>query len=482
MRYMRRMRPAFNPALSVVLAAILVGCASVPASPEATSPPADGNFLSDEAGLPLNTRWWTQFGDPDLANLVDLALSANKSLDVAAANLRAAEASAAGARLEESYSTSTSASGEVGRAARSGQDVSVSAQGGLGASWEFDAFGRIEAQIAAAEFDVEAARQARRDIAVIVASQTALNYVQMRGAQTRLEVARKNAQTQAEGLDLLNTLFENGRATRLDLERAEAQYRTTLASLPRYEAAIQSARNALAALTGQAASDPDNLLVGLVSAGSEIPEHDGPIMTGSVSELVRRRPDIREAEAAIGRQLALGEAARAQLFPTVTLNANLLAVFDDSNDVGDLSSFGFGIGPSINWAGPDLRRVRANIAVADAVSEAAIAQYEQTVLNALSEVESALTDYANELRRRDDLERAAASARRAIDLARLRFEEGLDDYLDVLEAQRTLLAAEDQLAESRLQSSNLAITAYRALGGVEFLNGDPQAAPGIALE
>lgn len=205
-------------------------------------------------------------------------------------------------------------------------------------------------------------------------------------------------------------------------------------------------------------------------------------MTGSVSELVRRRPDIREAEAAIGRQLALGEAARAQLFPTVTLNANLLAVFDDSNDVGDLSSFGFGIGPSISWAGPDLRRVRANIAVADAVSEAAIAQYEQTVLNALSEVESALTDYTNELRRRDDLERAAASARRAIDLARLRFEEGLDDYLDVLEAQRTLLAAEDQLAESRLQSSNLAITAYRALGGVEFLNGDPQAAPGIALE
>ena len=479
---MRGMKAVFNLSLPVAAVAILAGCASVPERPEEAALPVGGDFLSVEAELPFNTQWWTQFGDPELTALVDRALSANKSLELASANLRAAEASALGARLGRSYSTSADTTAEVGRAARSGEDVDLSVQGGLGASWEFDAFGRIEAQIAAAEFDVEAARQARRDVAVIVASETARNYVQMRGAQTRLEVARKNAQTQAEGLELLQTLFDNGRATRLDLERAEAQYRTTLASLPRYEATIQSSRNALAALTGRAANDPDASLANLVSTRLDIPEHEGAIATGSLAELVRRRPDIREAEATIGRQLALGEAARADLFPTITLNADLFALFDDSNNVGDLSSFGFGIGPSISWAGPDLRRVRADIAVADAVSEAAIAQYEQTVLNALSEVESALTDYTNELRRRDDLQRAAASARRAIDLARLRFEEGLDDYLDVLEAQRTLLTAEDQLAESRLQSSSLAIAAYRALGGVELLDGTSQADPEMALE
>ncbi|MDX1291910.1 MAG: TolC family protein, partial [Hyphomonas sp.] len=287
-------------------------------------------------------------------------------------------------------------------------------------------------------------------------------------AQRRLAVARQNAETQAEGLHLLQTLFENGRATRLDLERADAQYRTTLASVPRLEATVHSSRNALAALTGQAANAPSGILGDLVASVGDIPEHRGAIMAGSVEDLVRRRPDIRAAEAAIARQLALGDAARADLFPTITINANVLALFDETNNIGDVDSFGFGIGPSIRWAGPDLRRVRANIDVSDARTEAVIAQYEQTVLNALSEVETALSDYANELKRRDDLQSAAASARRALDLARLRFEEGLDDYLDVLDAQRTLLTAEDQLAESRLQSSSLAVGAYRALGGIEM--------------
>jgi len=359
--------------------------------------------------------------------------------------------------------------------------VRASIQGALGASWEYDAFGRIEAQIAAAEFDVEAARQARRDVAVIVASETALNYVQLRGAQRRLAVARKNADTQSEGLDLLQTLLDNGRATRLDMERAEAQYRTTLASLPRYEAAIESAKSALAALTGQPANSRSSLVMELVTSADDIPEHRGAIMAGSVEDLVRRRPDIRSAEVLIARQLALGDAARADLFPTITVNANVLALFDDANDIGDLTSFGFGVGPSISWAWPDLRRVRANIDATDARTDAAIAQYEQTVLNALSEVESALSEYTNELKRRDDLKRAAASAQRAIELARLRFEEGLDDYLDVLEAQRTLLTAEDQLAESRLQSSSRAIAAYRALGGIEMPN-QYGTEPAIALE
>ncbi|MGB3624296.1 MAG: TolC family protein, partial [Henriciella sp.] len=357
---------------------------------------------------------------------------------------------------------------EIGRAAREGADVTLAGDANLGASWELDAFGRIAAQIEAAEFDVEAARQARRDVAVIIASQTALNYVELRGAQRRLEVARSNADTQAEGLELLQTLLENGRATQLDLDRAEAQYRTTLAQLPVFEAIIQSSRSALAALIGQPAPAPDPALLALAVEAGDIPEHEGAILTGRVEDFIRRRPDIRQAEALIASQLALGEAARADLFPTISFNANLFALFDDTTNFDDFSSFGFGIGPSISWAGPDLRRVRASIDIADAQSVAAMARYEETVINALSEVEAALSDYASELRRRDDLQKAVVSARRALELARLRFEEGLDDYLDVLDAQRTLLDAEDRLAESRLQASRRAIAAYRALGGVEF--------------
>lgn len=451
-----------------VAAIVLAGCAAAPPNLSMPDVPVQGAYLNEAAGANLDVDWWKRFEDPTLTALIEQSLSANRSLEQAAANVRVAEALASGARLDRSYAASSSLDGEIGRTARPDQDVEVSVQGGLAASWEFDAFGRIEAQIAAAEFDVEAARQARRDLAVIVASETALNYMRLRGAQRRLAVARQNAETQAEGLHLLQTLFENGRATRLDLERAEAQYRTTLASVPRFEATVHSSRNALAALTGQAANAPSGILGDLVASVGDIPEHRGAIMAGSVEDLVRRRPDIRAAEAAIARQLALGDAARADLFPTITINANVLALFDDTNNIGDVDSFGFGIGPSIRWAGPDLRRVRANIDVSDARTEAVIAQYEQTVLNALSEVETALSDYANELKRRDDLQSAAASARRALDLARLRFEEGLDDYLDVLDAQRTLLTAEDQLAESRLQSSSLAVGAYRALGGIEM--------------
>jgi multidrug efflux system outer membrane protein len=198
--------------------------------------------------------------------------------------------------------------------------------------------------------------------------------------------------------------------------------------------------------------------------------------------MIRRRPDIRRAEALIGRQLALSEATRADLFPTVSLNLDLSSIFDDTNDVGDLTSLGFGFGPSIQWAGPDLRRVRADIDISDARAEAEIAAYEDTVITALSEVEIALTNYTQELARRADLQQAAASAKRALELASLRFEEGQDDFLDVLEAQRTVLDAEDRLAESRLQASVQAIAAYRALGGVGLLDEAEPSTPEIILE
>lgn len=446
----------------------MTACATAPERPQRSQLDVADSFMAPGLETEFDNRWWAQFDDPALSALIEEALSANKTLDVAAANVRIAEAVAARARLDRSFATGASADAEVGRAARDGADVALSADANLGASWELDTFGRIGAQIEAAEFDVEAARQARRDVAVIIASQTALSYIEMRAAQRRLEVARRNAETQAEGLELLGSLFENGRATQLDLDRAEAQYRTTLAQQPVFEAIIQSSRSALAALTGQPANAPAPGLLALSQEAGDIPEHEGAIVTGAVEDFIRRRPDIRQAEAAIASQLALGEAARADLFPTITFNANLFALFDDNSNFDDFSSFGFGIGPAISWAGPDLRRVRANISIADAQSEAAMAGYEATVINALSEVQSSLSDYASELRRRENLQKAVVSARRALELARLRFEEGLDDYLDVLEAQRTLLDAEDRLADSRLQSSRGAIAAYRALGGVDF--------------
>ena len=199
---------------------------------------------------------------------------------------------------------------------------------------------------------------------------------------------------------------------------------------------------------------------------SDIPELKNTLLTGSPDGMIRRRPDIRQAETEIARRLALSEAERARLFPTLSFDGNLLAVFNSDNRIDRLSSFGFNFGPALVWEGPDLRRVRADIALSDAQTKQAYAVYEQTVLQALSDVETALSNAKNEVQRRDDLIKAAEASRTALELAQLRFDEGLDDFLDVLEAQRTLLENEDRLTQSRLETTRLAILTYRELGGV----------------
>ena len=408
--------------------------------------------------------WWTGFADPLLDQLIAAALAENKDLAVAAANIETARATLARQTLDGSFSTSAAASAEISRAARDGADTELSGSGQIGASWEFDAFGGIAASIEGAVFQVEQLREIRRDVAVTVAAETALAYVDYRGNQVRLSVAQSNAELQGESVELLNVLFENGRATRLDVERAEAQYRTTLASLPLLEINIRSAAIRLAVLTGRTDFAPSDALA--QQAGSEIVIPRPPIAlgVGTPQDLIRRRPDIRAAEADIARRLALGEAERARLFPTLTFNADLLSLFTEDNS--GIESFGFGIGPAIRWDGPDLRRVRGDIDIADAQTRAAFASYERTIVEALGEIELALVSYSEEQKRRPDLEAAANFAARALELARLRFDEGIDDFLDVIDAQRTLLDAQDRLESNRLATTRQAIATYRALGGI----------------
>jgi len=197
-----------------------------------------------------------------------------------------------------------------------------------------------------------------------------------------------------------------------------------------------------------------------------IPVLTASLNTGTPESLLRRRPDVRLAEARLGAALALTEAARADLFPRITLNANLLGLVRNRGVAISEDSIGFDIGPAISWAGPDLRRVYAGIDVSDARASRLVAEYEASVLNALADVETALTDLAAEQRRTEDLEAAQNSARRALELASLRFREGLDSYLNVLDAQRTLLDAEDRLAVNRAETARRAIRAYRSLGGI----------------
>lgn len=456
------------------LALFLSGCASiaVPPGPDssalsAAKASAPQQFFNAEgANLPLAAQWWEGFNDDLLTALIEKTLAENRQLEVAQANIAIANAGLARQQLDRSYSTRSGVNADLGRASAPNRDIAATVSGSLGASWEYDAFGRIAASIKAAELNAEAARQARQDIAVIVSSETALAYVDLRGAQRRLAVARENAQTQAQSLELLNQLFENGRATQLDVSRAESQYRTTLSDLPRFEAVIDSAISRLSALTGVNASAPDNTLMSLKRDAAPIPSLNSSFGIGSPQDLLRRRPDIREAETNIARRLALSDVERARLFPTLTFNADINTLFGNGNRLDQLSSFGFGFGPALRWEGPDLRRVRAEIDIADAQTKRAYSVYEQVVTQALADVETALSNRLNEQKRRGDLVQAETAARAALEIANLRFEEGIDDFLDVLDAQRTLLAAQDRLAENQLQTVRLTVLVYRELGGI----------------
>ncbi|MBK8198152.1 MAG: TolC family protein [Acidobacteria bacterium] len=452
-------------ALAVVLAA--TACAGVPEAPVPGVPviaPGEA-FPALPGGSAPESAWWTGFDDPEVQRLVETALTRSPVLRGADASVAEAEALLRLALLGRSPSLSSSASATASRPTGGDDDFEASGNAGLAADWELDAFGRLGAAIEAARFDEAAARELRRDIAVSVASETALAYIDLRSAEARLAVAGKNAATQKESLGLVQTLFDNGRANELDLNRSQTQYRTTLASLPVFEASIADARSRLAALTGSPATLPAPVTP---DAGrtARVPRLAATVSAGSPEEMLRRRPDVRLAEARIGAALALGDAARANLFPRITLNADLFGVIRDSGVAFNEDSIGLSFGPAISWAGPDLRRVYAQIDVNDARTMGAAADYEAAVLDALSDAETALSNYVTERQRRADLEAAFSSAKRAYELARLRFQEGLDSSLDVLDAQRTLLDAEDRLAVNEAEIARRAVRAYRSLGGI----------------
>ncbi|MFN7054836.1 TolC family protein [Hyphomonas sp.] len=447
---------------------LCAGCISVPPAPDLDiSEPASTEFRAPASGEPVSAEWWQSFSDPALAGLVERALRASPALRGADFSVAEAEALLRLAILESGPTLSSRAGASAGRQAGAASSrIDASANAALTAGWEFDLFGRLAASIEAARLDTVAVRELRRDIAVSIASETALAYVNLRGAEARLDVARRNVGAQEESLELVRSLFDNGRVTQLDLERAETQYRTTLASLPVFEADREAALSRLAALTGLPASAPGSLPEELLASPGEVPVLSAPIAAGTPEDLLRRRPDIRAAEARIGSALALGDVARANLFPTLTLNAGVSGLLRNRGQAISGTTIGFDIGPAISWSGPDLRQVYARIDASDARTGRLAADYENAVLNALAETETALTDLLTEQRRTPELEAAVAAARRAADLATLRYREGLDSYLGVLDAQRTLLDAEDRLALNRIETARRAIRAYRSLGGI----------------
>jgi multidrug efflux system outer membrane protein len=413
-----------------------------------------------------NSRW-RGFNDGKLNHLVELAIGSNYDLRIASANIREARA----LRLEtqfDLYPTVTSQASytreRLSKAVLSvpGSDPNIDLyNAGFDASWELDFFGRVRRSIEAATAEVEASEAVRHDVMVSLLAEVARNYFELRGAQDRLEVARRNAENQKQTLDLTIAILEGGRGTELDTSRARAQLNSKLATIPPLETAIKNAIYRLSVLTGQ---QPTALEQDL-SQPLPLPDLPKLVALGTPEGLLRRRPDIRVAERNLAAATARIGVATADLFPRITFTGSIALEAGSFAGIGKGGSGTFFLTPQIFWAAFDLGRVRARIKASDASAEASLAQYERTVLLALEETENALVDFGQQQSRRDFLRESALASEKAVELAQLRYRYGVADFLTVLDAERTLLEAQDQLAQSETTTATALVAIYKALGG-----------------
>ncbi len=453
------------------VALALAGCAVGPDYRRPDDPVSEYRYAT-EPGLATGTPavdWWQGFGDAELTALVERALARNPDLRSAVANLQAARAVLGASRF--AYAPTITAAGSVVREQRSAETGFVGAPGvgdaltfydaGFDMAWELDFFGRVRRSVEALGGEAMSAEAGYRDALVSVAAETARTYLELRGQQARLEVARRNAANQQATYELTLALLRGGRGTDLDIARAQAQLEATRASIPPLEADVAAAGNRLGVLVGE----PPGALADELAAVRPLPAPPALISVDDPATLLRRRPDIRAAEGRLAAATARQGVAVADLFPRVQLIGGIGAAALDVDDLGKSTAERYSIGPSISWAALDLGRVQAVIDQADALAAAALADYERTVLAALEETENAFVRYSRALDAAARLRVAAGASGRAADLARLRYRNGADSFLTVLDAERTQLEAEDRLAQAELAATTAAIAVYKALGG-----------------
>jgi NodT family efflux transporter outer membrane factor (OMF) lipoprotein len=459
----------FLVVLFIVLA--LSGCFAVGpdyetpdiAAPDAWTVSLRRGLSADEPEAETLAQWWSMFGDGDLTNLVERAVAGNVDLQRAQARIREARARRGIAEADLFPWLDLGGSATVSR----GSEETGSStrrelyRTGFDASWEIDVFGGVRRSIEAAQGDLEASVADYRDVLVSLVAEVALNYVEARTFQTQLQVAEENLKAQAETLQLVEWRFAAGLVSSLDVEQARSNLENTRAQLPRLRSSIEATKNRLAILLGIF----PGMLEAQLASRKPIPEAPLEVAVGVPAEAMRRRPDVRRAERQLAAQTARIGVATADLYPKFSLPGSIGLEALAANHLFSSSSWAWTLVGQFAW--PVFRggAIRQNIEVQNALQEQSLKQYEATILIALEDVENALTAFAEEQERNDALMEATQSAQRAADLARDQYASGLIDFQSVLDAERTLLTAQDQSAQSKGQVSSNLISLYKALGG-----------------
>lgn len=448
------MGPDFQRPEAKVSAQWLGQAPTIPAAPEAAPTP--------EQNL---AQWWTIFNDPQLTSLVERGMQANLDLRMAQSRIRQARASMgiAGADLGPTVNTNASLTRSRTPASSIRNEVTTGNlyQMGFDAGWEVDLFGGLRRGVEAAGADLDAAMENRSDLLVSLSAEVASNYLNLRSFQQRLAIARQNLKAQEHTADLTRQRFNVGFASKLDVVRAEALAATTSGQIPLLEAQVRQTIYSLSLLLG---GEPSALLEEL-SPEAALPAAQATVPVGLPSDLLLRRPDIRRAIARIHAATARIGVAKADLFPKFTISGALGYQNTNSNALFNSAGSFWSLGPALNWPLFDMGRTRANLELKKALQEEELLAYEQTVLNALREVENALIASTKEEEHRQAMAQAVAANRTAVELATALYTAGQNDFLAVLDAQRSLYASEDALAQSsRTVSTNL-VALFKALGG-----------------
>ena len=453
--------------LLIAALGLAAGCAVGPdyERPKTEVPAAWGE-QADTTSADLS-RWWTVFNDESLNALIERAVKSNHDLRIAAGRVNEARAQlgvAMGALLPE---VNLGASHFHSRISPNAQPFPVTEvyqshyRAGFDASWEIDIFGGAQRGYEAATADYESWIENRRGVLIILLGDVARNYVGLRGNQLLIEVLRQNVASARDTVEITKARLAAGVATSLDVSRAEALRAAAEAALPNVEAALKQTIHRLSVLVGTA---PETLTAELL-APRPIPAAPPRVIVGLPSELLLRRPDVRQAERRLATATAAIGVATAELYPRISLTGAFGLDSLGSADFLKWESRAWSLGPSIRWPIFSGGRIRAQIAVQDAQQEQALASYEKSILVALEDVENALVAYLREGDRRRSLEEAASENRKAVALADDLYRKGLKSFIDVLDAQRALYATQTELARSVADVTLNLVSLYKALGG-----------------
>jgi NodT family efflux transporter outer membrane factor (OMF) lipoprotein len=475
---------------------VLGGCTSL--GPDFTRPgwTGPGGWFGDDKArapvsvtveAPIDPDWWTLFKDPTLTALEQRV--AEENLDVGIAALRIEEsraqydnAVAAGIpNINGNASYARQKASSIGTFANAPNPLGASGalganpgavgsrdlnafdvfQVGFDASWELDLWGKIRRSVEAAGTTTVATEEARRGVLLTSLAEVARDYITLRGVQTDLRIARDNARIAQDSLKLTRQRAAGGMTTLLDVANAQAQLSSTLADIPLLEQQEAQLINALSLLLGL----PPNGLRAQLIAPRNVPPVPPLVPIGLPSELARRRPDVREAEARLHAATANIGVARAAFYPSVTLSGSVGLQAIQFAPLFGLAGRQYAFGPGVTVPIFENGQLKATLHLIEAQQKEAALNYQQIVLRALHEVDNALTAYRSEQSRRQQLIEAVAGSHRALDLATARYAQGVTDFLTVLDAQRTLLINELRLSDSTTTVSANLVVLYKALGG-----------------